>query len=909
MKSLLSARLAIALALLAALCAGVEASSAGFTSLASGWTGRTLNVPMQPAHAGLNRAGLSQAGLSRAETEAARRRATGASKHVEWGYGVLSIVGAQAQPLPTLNAQQNSQQEEQPRVDFVHEIAGLLGLRGTSLPYFVLILVLLLSLGFNARYRQQLWDAQSKLALIVESTDDAIIAKSLSGEITTWNQGAQRLYGYEAEEVLGQPLSILFPGDYPDEPNAILSLIRQGQSIQGLRHTCLAKNGSLRSVSLTATPVLDRQGRIKGGYLIGRDVTARKQAEEAARTNEAKFRALMEHSADAVALFDAEGRILHCSGASERILGYRPDELVGRSGFDLAHADDRPMLQNALRQCINNTRRSVLRFRVWHKSGSCRWLEGVFSNLLGDPDVRAVVNNYRDITQAVAAEEALLKSEEKFAKAFRSSPLAITISTHAEGRYIDVNDAFLQMLNYDRGTVIGHTAGELNVWADPQDRIAMLQQLTDSSMAKGLRTRLKTSAGEIREVNVSAELIELDGSTCVLAIVQDVTEAKRLEDQFRQAQRMEAVGRLAGGVAHDFNNILCVIVGYSELSLYHLDPINPLAKNLEEIRNAANRAASLTRHLLAFSRQQVLYPRILDLNTVVHSLNQMLPRMIGEDISLTFKPEVPLGSIRADPGQIEQVLMNLVVNARDSMPKGGTIVIETSNVELDTGYVDSHLSVHPGRYVMLSVSDTGCGMDEKIVSHIFEPFFTTKAPGQGTGLGLSTVHGIVKQSHGYIWVYSQLGKGTTFKLYFPQLEESAEPLDDSSADIEPVGGSETILVVEDDDSLRHVTVALLESAGYKVLQAANAESAIVIGEDLKESIDLLLTDALMPSMGGVELSAHLKALRPDLKVLLMSGYAGDLIARYGAIAPEMTLMEKPFTRHDLLSKIHTVLHK
>jgi nitrogen-specific signal transduction histidine kinase len=408
---------------------------------------------------------------------------------------------------------------------------------------------------------------------------------------------------------------------------------------------------------------------------------------------------------------------------------------------------------------------------------------------------------------------------------------------------------------------------------------------------------------------VSAELIELDGAPCVLAISQDVTDAKRLENQLRQSQKMEAVGRLAGGVAHDFNNILCVIIGYSELSLHHLDVDHPMAKNAVEIKNAANRAASLTRHLLAFSRQQVLYPRILDLNTVVHSLNQMLPRIIGDDISLTFKPQVPLGCTKADPGQIEQVLMNLVVNARDSMAKGGTIVIETSNVELDADYLDSHTSVRPGRYIMLSVSDTGSGMDEKTVSQIFEPFFTTKAPGQGTGLGLSTVHGIVKQSHGHIWVYSQLGKGTTFKLYFPEHEDSLEEVGDWSIDIEPVGGSETILVVEDDESLRNVTVALLESAGYKALQAENAESAIVLVQDLTESIDLLLTDALMPGMGGVELSAHLKTLRPDLRVLLMSGYAGDLIARYGAIEPETTLMEKPFTRHDLLARVHTVLHK
>lgn len=396
MKSLARGSLAIVFTLLAAFCVGVESSSAAFADLANGWTPQALNIPTQ--------ADQAHSLWAQAEKQAALLSTTRASKHVEWEYGVLSIAG-QAQPLPSLNAPS----EERPRVDLLHEIFGLLGLRNSSLPYFLLILVLLLSLGLNARYRQQLWELQNKLSLIVDSTDDAIIAKTLNGEITTWNQGAQRLYGYEAEEVLGQPFSILFPGDYPDESNEILSLIRQGRSVQGLRHTAMNKNGRMLNVSLTATPVLDRQGRIQGGYVIGRDVSSRKEVEEASRTSEARFRALMENSADAVALFDAEGKILHCSGASERILGYRPEELVGRSGFELAHSEDRPMLRTALRQCVTNTRRSVIRFRVWHRSGSCRWLEGVFNNLLNDPDVQAVVNNYRDITQAVAAEEALLK--------------------------------------------------------------------------------------------------------------------------------------------------------------------------------------------------------------------------------------------------------------------------------------------------------------------------------------------------------------------------------------------------------------------------------------------------------------------------------------------------------------------
>jgi two-component system, cell cycle sensor histidine kinase and response regulator CckA len=493
-----------------------------------------------------------------------------------------------------------------------------------------------------------------------------------------------------------------------------------------------------------------------------------------------------------------------------------------------------------------------------------------------------------------------------FAKAFRSSPLSITITTLSEGRYLDVNHAFLQMLGYERREVIGRTATELGIWADPEDRKRMLEVLGSSSVSKGLYTRMKSRTGEIRETNVSAEVIDVDGVACVLAVTQDVTEARRLENQLRQSQRMGAVGRLAGGVAHDFNNILTVIIGYSELALYRLGSTHGVSKHLGEIKVAAERAASLTRQLLAFSRQQVLYPRILDLNSVVNNLTQMLLRLIGEDIALSFKAG-KVGSIKADLGQVEQILMNLVVNARDAMPQGGMISIETSSVDLEDGYVDSHLSVRPGRYVLLSVSDTGCGMDEKTVSQIFEPFFTTKGPGQGTGLGLSTVYGIVKQSDGYIWVYSEPHRGTTFKIYFPERSQSEQKSLEGATATDLVVGTETVLVVEDDEALRKLITDLLSGAGYKVLQASNGETALQLVQANPEQIDLVLTDMLMPAMSGVELSAQLRKFRPTIKVLLMSGYAGDLIARYRVTESEFKLIEKPFTRQGLLSKIRAAL--
>jgi two-component system, cell cycle sensor histidine kinase and response regulator CckA len=471
-----------------------------------------------------------------------------------------------------------------------------------------------------------------------------------------------------------------------------------------------------------------------------------------------------------------------------------------------------------------------------------------------------------------------------------------------------VNDAFLQILGYKRENVIGRTAQELNFWAEPSQRIELLRLLEESGRVTGLRAQYKTAKEELREAEVSAELVELDGKTCMLAITSDITETLRLEAQFRQAQKMEAVGRLAGGVAHDFNNLLGVIIGYSDLSLLSFAPESPANRYMEQIKKASHRAVGLTRQLLAFSRQQVVFPKILDLNEVVQNVTTMLQRLVGEDVAISFRPTVPIGSVHADPGQIEQVLMNLVVNARDAMPRGGEIIIETGHAELDEHYVSQHPGSHAGQHVVLAVSDTGCGMDEKIKSQIFEPFFTTKGIGQGTGLGLSTVYGIVKQATGTIFVYSEPGKGTTFKIYLPRVEGKAEQLAQSHAEADFPQGSETILVVEDDLPLRELTVSLLQGAGYRVIEAANAEGALDIVKGSEPGIDLLLTDVIMPGKSGVELLELAKAIRPSLRSLFVSGYTGDLVALRGGLVPEAAFLEKPFTRSSLLKKVRSALH-
>jgi two-component system cell cycle sensor histidine kinase/response regulator CckA len=676
------------------------------------------------------------------------------------------------------------------------------------------------------------------------------------------------------------------------------------------------KLGRKIPAEISLIPVGAQEGML--GSTPVRDISLRKRAEqdlaverkltaEALSASEAKYRRLFETAQDGILILDAHsGLIIDVNPFLVRLLDYPREEFIGKTLWDIGPFKQVEASKAAFRQLQDKEYVRYENLPLETRSGRLVNVEFV-SNVYGVNGKSVIQCNIRDITVRRRAEEELRESEERFGKAFRLSPLAITISTERDGRYLDVNDAFLLMLGYKRGDVIGSTAAELSFWARPSHRVEMIGELQEGGRVTGLHTQYTTSEGDIREAEVSAELIELEGQSCVLAITRDITEGQRLEAQFRQAQKMEAIGRLAGGVAHDFNNLLSVIIGYSDLSLGLVAPGSPVKRNLEQIKEASNRAVSITRQLLAYSRQQVVFPKILDLNEVVQNLTSLLQRMVREDITISFRPTVPIGSINADPGPIEQVLMNLVVNARDAMSGGGEIVIATGRAELDEHYVAEHPGSHVGQHIVLAVSDTGCGMEEEIKSKIFEPFFTTKGIGQGTGLGLSTVYGIVKQSEGSIWVYSKPGKGTTFKIYFPRVAGKAERLVQSHGEAEFPGGSETILVAEDDDPLRELVVRMLEDAGYRVIAAQNAETALEIVKTSNPEIDLLLTDAIMPGKSGAELLEQAKVIRPELRSLLMSGYTGDLVALRGGRLPEAAFLEKPFTRRSLLRKVRAAL--
>jgi hypothetical protein len=533
----------------------------------------------------------------------------------------------------------------------------------------------------------------------------------------------------------------------------------------------------------------------------------------------------------------------------------------------------------------------------------------------------AVERELRECKERVArrqAEDALRESEARFRRLAESGVVGIMIS-EVSGKVLEANDTFLRMVGYSRDDL---TAGSMNWWhmTPPEWRrlnAAADERLRADGVARPWEKEYVRKDGTLVSALVGVATLD---DTRNISVSIDLTERKQAEvgleraeaalhkseEQLRQAQKMEAVGRLAGGVAHDFNNVLSVIMSYGELLLMGLKAADPLRADIEEICKAATRAAGLTRQLLLFSRQQLVQPRILDLYDVLETMDGMLQRILGEDVQLTLVAKQTAARVRVDASHIEQVILNLVVNARDAMPTGGRLTIETDNVMLDQDFAQSHLSAKAGPHVVMAVTDTGTGMDRATQARIFEPFFTTKEAGKGTGLGLSTVFGIVHQNDGNIWVYSEPGKGTTFKIYLPRVDAEVDVVDPLP---EPttLRGTETILLVEDEEQVRAIALNILRRQGYRVIAAQSAGEALLLSEQHEEGIDLLLTDVVMPQMSGPELAKRLRGLRPEMKVLCMSGYTDDSIVRHGVLESGVAFVQKPITPTLLARRVREVL--
>jgi two-component system cell cycle sensor histidine kinase/response regulator CckA len=504
----------------------------------------------------------------------------------------------------------------------------------------------------------------------------------------------------------------------------------------------------------------------------------------------------------------------------------------------------------------------------------------------------------------------LFNSEDMVFALLESASQAI-ISIDRHGAIVLANRRTEEMFGYSREELLG---AQIEILLPESKRSPHTRQRDDyfarprtRPMGIGMDLAGRRKDGQEFPVEVSLNTIQTEEGSFAIAFVSDISQRKLLEEQLIHAQKMEAVGRLAGGVAHDFNNMLTVISGYNRMMLDDLSPLDPLRGNAEEILKAADRAAALTNQLLAFSRRQIIRPRVLNVNAVLAGTEKMLRRLIGEDVQLVLNTAPDIGNVRADPGHIEQAIVNLAVNARDAMPEGGRITIETSNVYLDENYTRTHLGVQPGEFVMIAVSDDGHGMDSETRRHIFEPFFTTKERGRGTGLGLATVYGMVKQSGGDIWVYSERGKGTTFKLYFPRV---SDPVAESAdGDATPMAGprSETVLVVEDEKAVRDLTVKMMRQLGYNVLAAASGAEAIEIGKSHTGHIALLLTDVVMPNMSGRQLADILVVSRPGIRVLYLSGYTENTVVHHGVLDEGVDFLPKPFSREVLARKVREII--
>ncbi|MDQ6651471.1 MAG: PAS domain S-box protein [Acidobacteriota bacterium] len=794
---------------------------------------------------------------------------------------------------------------------------------------------------------------------LVENAHDIIYEHDLSGNYTSTNKAAQQITGYSREEGLGMSLAKTLAPEYVEKALEMLRRKLAGESITAYDLEIIAKDGSRIAVEVNTRLVL-KDGVPVGVQGIARDITKRKRAEDALRNSEARKRAILESAMDCIITMDHQGMVVDWNPASEKTFGFSQEEATGRELAELIipprfRVQHRQGLARYLatgkarnlgqRQELSAQRRDGAEFPVE--------LTITRIEFEGTPMFTGYL---RDITERKSAEDRLV-AQYAITRAIAES------NTFSEGAQ-EILQAVCKSLGWEHGGLWTLADGPdlmrcTEIWQAPgaeADEFAQATRESVFAMGIGLPGRVWTNcqpvwiSDVVEDANFSrlsiaakvgfrvacgfpiwlrSEVLGVveffsrsirEPDPALLAMMATIggqigqfIESKRVEEalgeseeQLRQSQKLEAIGQLAGGVAHDFNNLLTVIGGYSSIILGKLSPESPHRSSVEEIKKASDRAGSLTRQLLAFSRKQILQPKILDLNSVVSDLEKMVRRLIGEDIDLLALTDPNLGQVEADPGQIEQVLLNLIVNARDAMPAGGKLTIETGNTVLSSDYALRHAAL-AGPYVMLAVTDTGCGMAADLQAHVFEPFFTTKGSGKGTGLGLATVYGIVKQSGGNVWLYSEVGKGSTFKIYLPRVDAvTADEQISAGVPLLPKG-TETVLLVEDEEQVRKIVQAILEGQGYDVLAAANGEEALEIAAQHDSEIHLMITDVVMPQMSGPELADRLATIRPHSRVLYMSGYTDDAIVRHGLLDAKLNFIHKPFDAATAARKVRDVL--
>ena len=741
--------------------------------------------------------------------------------------------------------------------------------------------------------------------------DNSPIAKAITSPEGVWlrvNRALAAMLGYSVAELLATSfVTLTHPDDLAKAREAVRVLVASERESVVVEKRFRARDGGYVWVHVTTVLRRSAEGAPLHffSYLI--DITDRMKSDAALQASETRYRRLFESAKDGILILDKDtGQIIDVNPFMTELTGYPRADFLGKRLWEIGAFKDAGAARDSFAELL--AREYVRYDDLPLKSRDGRKVEVEFVSNVYLVDGRRVIQcNIRDLTERRRA-EADIRLRDRAIQAVTQGIL-ITDAAQDDQPIIYASPGFERLSGYTAAEVLGRNCRFMQGRDTDPAAVAKLREAVRAGRACSVELlNVRKDGTTFWNLLALSPVLDADGRVANFIGVQtDVTERRRLQAQFLQAQKMEAVGRLAGGIAHDFNNVLSVILSYAELIAADLKPDEPLRADIEEIQTAGARAMELTRQLLAFSRQQVLETKVLDLSQVLAKMEKLLDRLLGADITLTMLPSSGLGSVKADPSQIEQVVMNLAVNARDAMPRGGELTIETKNVDLDDEYATTHHDVRPGAYVMLAVTDTGVGMDQKTQARIFEPFFTTKELGKGTGLGLATVFGIVKQSGGHIWVYSEPDHGTTFKVYFPRVRGAADSRPAEAPPTESGRVSETILLVEDDDQVRVITQNILRRRGYVVLVASNGGEALLACEKHGAKIHLLLTDVVLPRMSGRQLAERLAPMRPEMRVLFMSGYTDDAILQHGVLDSGVAFLQKPLTPMALTRKVREVL--